>query len=132
MKNLQLSLINQWFEMTKEKIKLEDYREITPYWCSRFLLWNGFKVSQQHWLRRLSDWKDMTESNGILEYIKLGLITFQEFDNNIMTLGYPKSDNSERILKLEHKGIEIREGNPEWGAVSGRKYFVVMHGFFLK
>ena len=132
MSNTQLPLTSQWFEMTKAQIKLEDYREITPYWCARFLLWNGFKVSQQHWLRRLSDWKDMSESEGILEYIKLGLITFQYFDFNIMTLGYPRADDSERILKLENKGIEIREGNPEWGAISWSKYFVVMHGYFLQ
>lgn len=37
-----------------------------------------------------------------------------KFDCKIMTLGYPKSDNNERILKLEYKGIEIRAGNPEW------------------
>jgi hypothetical protein len=35
MKNLQLSLKKQWFEMTKAGIKTEDYREITPYWVSR-------------------------------------------------------------------------------------------------
>ena len=45
-----------------------------------------------------------------------------------MTLGYPKSNDTERILKLEHKGIEIREGKPEWGAEPGKKYFVIKHG----
>ena len=38
----------------------------------------------------------------------------KKFICNIMTLGYPKSTDIERILKLEHKGIEIRTGNPEW------------------
>ena len=31
MKNLQLSLKRNWFEMTKSGVKTEDYREITPY-----------------------------------------------------------------------------------------------------
>jgi len=49
-----------------------------------------------------------------------------------MTLGYPKSTDSERILKLEHKGIEIRDGNLEWGAEPNKLYFVILHGDILK
>jgi len=48
--NLQLPLKKQWFEMTKAGIKTEDYREITPYWCNRFLvLSNGKKLSKKYW-----------------------------------------------------------------------------------
>lgn len=45
-----------------------------------------------------------------------------------MTLGYPKSTDTERIIKFEHAGIEIRTGNPEWGAEPGKLYFVIKHG----
>jgi len=45
-----------------------------------------------------------------------------------MTLGYPRSTDKERIIVLEHKGIEIRTGNPEWGAEEGKLYFVIKHG----
>ena len=45
-----------------------------------------------------------------------------------MTLGYPKTGDNERILKLEHKGIEIRTGNPDWGAEPNKIYFVIKHG----
>ena len=55
-------------------------------------------------------------------------LTFKKFDSNTMTLGYPKSTDSDRILKLEHKGIEIRTGNHEWGAEEGKLYFVIKHG----
>ena len=55
----------------------------------------------------------------------------KKFDYNIMTLGYPKSTDSERILKLEHKGIEIRTGNPEWGAEPNKLYFVITHGGYF-
>ena len=127
MSNLQLSLKKQWFDLTKSGIKTEDYREITPYWNRR--LYNC-----------------MTEENTKAECIRLnlpenellncsncsmGLSFLKKFKSNIMTLGYPKSTDSERILKLEHKGIEVREGNPEWGAIPGRKYFVILHGRFL-
>jgi len=128
MKNLQLSLKRNWFKMTKQQIKHEDYREITPYWCNRLALLNGEKLSKWRWRGYLI-------SSGKL-YMELcsepnspiNPITFQKFDSNIMTDGYPKSTDSERILKLEHKGIEIREGNPEWGAIKGVKYLVIKHG----
>ena len=48
-----------------------------------------------------------------------------------MTLGYPKANDNERILKIEHKGIVVRAGNPEWGAEPNKLYFVIMHGGFL-
>ena len=48
-----------------------------------------------------------------------------------MTLGYPKLTDSDRILKIENKGIEIRTGNTEWGAEEGKLYFVIKHGKIL-
>ena len=42
MNNLQLSLKNKWFEMTKAGIKTEDYREITPYWLKRLFKYDGY------------------------------------------------------------------------------------------
>jgi len=45
-----------------------------------------------------------------------------------MTLGYPKSGDTERILKYEHAGIEIRIGNTDWGAEPDKLYFVIKHG----
>lgn len=53
---------------------------------------------------------------------------FKPFTQNTMTLGYPKAGDPERTLILEHKGIEIRTGNPEWGAEEGKMYFVIKHG----
>ena len=43
MTTLHLNLIRHWFDMVYAGIKEEEYREITPYWCSRFLLHNGVK-----------------------------------------------------------------------------------------
>ena len=103
-KDLQMSLKKQWFEMTKAGIKTEDYREINDYWKTRLT------DQKAIWQRPKSMWK------------------FKQFKTNVMTLGYPKATDSERILKLEHKGIEIRTGNPEWGAEPGKLYFVIMHG----
>lgn len=119
-KNLRMSLMAYWFEMTKAGIKKEDYREITPYWVSRLI--------QPH-----DKWITI---DAIIYYLKGGIehplygddFSFKEFTQNTMTLGYPKSGDTERILKLEHAGIEIRTGNPEWGAEPGKLYFVIKHG----
>ena len=124
MSNLQLSLTKKWFDLTKAGIKTEDYREITPYFAKRFLRYNDKKMSTSFWASLLIG-KEFFE-------MFFDDISFEKFDSNIMTLGYPKSTDSERILELEHKGIEIREGNPDWGAIPGRKYFVILHGSFLK
>jgi hypothetical protein len=124
--NLQMSLRKKWFDMTKPGVKPEDYRAITPYWLKR--LFEGF---------------DEDDTDSIFEEICYELMNFdltldqlqswagmrpKKFEFNIMTLGYPKSTDTSRILKLEHAGIEIREGKPEWGAIPGKKYFVIKHG----
>ena len=49
-----------------------------------------------------------------------------------MTLGYPKGTDTERIVEFEHAGIEIRTGNPDWGAEPNKLYFVIKHGKQLK
>ena len=123
MNNLKLPLKKKWFDLTKSGIKPEDYREITPYWCKRLLKYNDKKMSTSFWASLLIG-KEFFE-------MFLDDISFVNFDSNIMTLGYPKSTDSERILKLEHKGIEIREGRPEWGAEPNKLYFVILHGSFL-
>lgn len=117
--NMQMSLKTKWFEMTKELIKREDYRELTPYWYSRLCLYRGGKKSQK-W------WKEYFEYTFSLD--QAGRISFVSFSTNTLTLGYPKSDDTERILRFDHAGIEIREGNPDWGAEPGKLYFVIKHG----
>jgi len=110
MKNLQLSLKTKWFEMTKAGIKTEDYRDLNYYWCSRLCL-NSLNLKERIFS------KDEISQNDA-----------KPFTQNTMTLGYPKKGDTERTLILEHKGIEIRTGNPEWGAEPGKMYFVIKHG----
>ena len=113
---LRLSLKAKWFEMTKAGIKTEDYRELSPYWSKRF----GTPIS---WAMEAYIQPDFCDTEGV-GYT----LNENNYDENVMTLGYPKSTDTERILKLEHKGIEIRTGNPEWGAEPNKLYFVIMHG----
>ena len=55
-------------------------------------------------------------------------LTFKSFYTTTLTLGYPSATDTARIIKFEHAGIEIRTGNPEWGAEAGKLYFVIKHG----
>lgn len=125
--NLRLSLKTKWFEMTKAKVKTEDYREINNYWCRRLL-----KVDEEtEW----DIWKELIEDlanpkrkhEDAFQCLSFFGARFKKFDYNVMTLGYPKNEDTDRILKLKHKGIEIRTGNPEWGAEEGKMYFVILH-----
>jgi len=116
---LRLSLKKKWFEMTKVGVKTEDYREINEYWVKRFLYHKQSKLTVEEIIRYKKNYKYYHD------------LSFKEFNQNIITLGYPKANDNERILKIEHKGIEIRTGNPEWGAKPNKLYFVIMHGCFL-
>ena len=113
---LRLPLKTKWFEMTSPEEKSEDYRLITSYWIKRLVE----SVLDEHGNR----------SKPIGEYTEIDYhrFIFKKFKFNIITLGYPKSTDTERIKKYEHKGIEIRTGNSEWGAETDKLYFVIMHG----
>jgi hypothetical protein len=124
MKSLQLPLKSKWFDMTKSGIKKEDYRDINHYWIKRLMTkkYDTIYPNEQEAI------------DGILKHIDPNFLVknhSNKFKNNIVTKGYPKKDDPDRILILEHTGIEIREGNAEWGAVPGVKYFVIKHGKIL-
>jgi hypothetical protein len=134
MSNLQLSLFKEHFDKTKAGIKKEDYREINAYWCNRLLLQRGKPQTKAFWERcYIGLFKENAKSTlkKFFECQIIHQITAKPFDKNIMTLGYPKSTDKDRVLELEHKGIEIREGNPEWGAEPGVLYFCILHGEIL-
>lgn len=120
--NLQLSLKAKWFEMTKSGIKTEDYREITLYWTKRLMIKHPEDYDVGMALCAIRDGYTFEKAYEIYG------ATLKVFTQNIMTLGYPKSGDTERILKFEHKGIEIRTGNPDWGAEPNKLYFVIKHG----
>jgi len=128
MKTLRLPLKTKWFEMSKAGIKKEDYREINPYWYKRlFADAHPSKSIRQEACDNFKNPNSATNWN-----FKNGYYSkFKQFDQNVMTLGYPKNGDTEKILRLEHKGIEIRTGNPEWGAEPGKLYFVIKHGLIL-
>lgn len=140
-KTLTLSLKTKWFEMTKSGIKTEDYRELTPYWVRRLLNLNHFDIEMA--INSFELGLIAKEKRNDINYFGRELIYkmnqhptfylfYRKFNTNTMTLGYPKSGDKEITLILEHKGIEIRTGNPEWGAEEGKLYFVIKHGKIIE
>jgi hypothetical protein len=119
MKNLQLSLKRQWFEITKAGIKTEDYRNINEYWIKRLVVPMIPDLSVQRVLSWICD-------NDLDLFDKF--CSFKHFDTTTLTLGYPKSTDIDRILTLEHKGIVIGYGKEEWGAEPNKLYFIIKHG----
>lgn len=116
--------------MTDPENKTEDYREITTYWCARFILVEGKIRSIQWWIDEFeySEKTQISIEAHIFKHFYLGSFIFKQFTTNTMTLGYPSNDQTERIKRFEHLGIEIREGREEWGAEKGKLYFVIKHG----
>ena len=128
MKTLHLNLIKVWFDMINEGYKKEEYRTIKPYFCQKFLLYKGEIKSRAFWEGCFSYSKKGLSSEQIdylKEMISNGYVSFQDFDtitfSNGMTPPVPR-------YTKEFLGIEIREGKPEWGAVTGTKYFVLKLG----
>jgi hypothetical protein len=129
LKYLYLPLKTKYFEMTRAKIKHEDYREINDYWCRRLLEVDQYTESDI-WQELIEDLKNPNRKHAnVCECLSFFGARFKKFNYNIMTLGYPAYDDRPRHLIAEHKGIEIRTGNPEWGAEPNKLYFVIMHGF---
>jgi hypothetical protein len=131
-KDLRLSLKKKWFEMTSPNGKTEDYREINDYWCRR-LIEVGEETEYLVWDEVIHDLSNHNRKHDDAhECLSFYGVRFKEFDLNIMTLGYPKSGDKSRTKVFAHKGIEIRTGNPEWGAEPNKLYFVIMHGCIIE
>lgn len=124
---LQLSLKKQWFEMSDPDGKTEDYRDINEYWVKRFLRHKESKLTVEEIIRFIKNYKyyGYVDVLAIFTYHDL---SFKEFEQNVMTLGYHSKDDISRIKIFEHAGIEIRTGLEEWGAEPNKLYFVIKHG----
>ena len=108
---LHLNLKYKWFKMIFLGIKKEEYRALTPYWD-----------------KRLCNIGSVNRSLNLIFNGKLPENTFKEWDTITFSNGYSRDRPQ---FEIEFKGIEIREGNPEWGAEPGKKYFVLKLGDIL-
>lgn len=93
---LHLNLKKKWYDMIASNKKLEEYREIKPYWERVFVKDKGIKIKG--------------------EYYKPSEVAV------CFSQGYRKG-REQMILNLA--GVAIREGKKEWGALPNTKYFVL-------
>lgn len=113
MKILTLPLKRKWFEMIRDGVKLEEYREFKMFYIQRFFKGQDYNDC-------ICDMKDLADI--------LGKRFSKQYDEVVFTLGYPKKDEHEKILRIKNPKIEIRTGNPEWGAEPDEEYFVITWG----
>ena len=113
---LHLNLIKKWFNMIKEDIKPEEYRDITPYWVRRLFNWREYLNVAGLTDKELVNFfvESLKVSDSLLRYLKpFDTITF----SNGMRPPVP------RYIK-DFISLELRGGKQEWGATEGKRYFV--------
>lgn len=101
MRTLTLSLEKRWFELIRDGIKLEEYREIKDYWIKRLVT------------------STITDRYGNCEY------HFNQYDNIVFTLAYPPTEDKTRRIEFKKPKIRIDYGHAEWGAKIRTRYFVI-------
>ena len=101
MSTLTLILKRKWFDLIKAGIKKEEYREIKPYYNTRFCEPLKSRI------------------------FRPGETGVKTFDRLVFTLGYPKATDNGRRLEFKNPKIRIGTGKPEWGAEPGKNYFII-------
>ena len=113
--DLHLQLKKEWFEKTLKGIKKEDYREISLHYIGYLFNWKKSGLTKQQFLTKLKSEKSLNWCKHVLKQFKTS--TF----SNGMNHPIPK-------ITLKQKEIKIDFGNPDWGAIPRKKYFVIVHG----
>ena len=134
MATLQLNLIKQWFDLTLQGIKKEEYRDISLLWANRLLcMENGDNLSKCYsketieWICiSLKRWEDLDYAS-IEQVLDTFHIKFKEYQNTDFRNGYKSLDKVPRFI-IENKGITIGKGNPDWGYVGDDNVFIIQHG----
>jgi len=116
MRTLHLTLKKKWFDMIASGEKTEEYRELKPYWFRRLALCGGKEPIEHGQTCKKAFCVSCVYAGGFVDKP----YTHVQFRN-----GYSK--DAPYMLRL-CAGIEVRDGNPEWGAEPGKKYFVIKLG----
>lgn len=96
---LTLSIKKKWFDMIKSGEKKEEYREIKPYYTTRF-----YGKAYEHNLK-----------HGFIKECKERYITI------LLRNGYSENSPTLKVSCIVTKGY----GKEEWGAESNKEYYVL-------
>jgi len=121
---LYLNLKKKWFDMVLSGEKKEEYRDLKPYWLKRLYFNDNTEAYDQNMTEEvITELKNKTYSNKDLNFWA-GWVD-RSFGKIKFTNGYSKNAPS---FEIECNEVEIRRGNPEWGAEPGCRYFVLKLG----
>ena len=112
--DLKLPLNFQWYDEIVYGDKREEYREITAYWVSRLLGVRNVIEDSRVYLKKIN------HPDIIQAMFKAGFFFALPYKTVTFRRGYTRETKTFRIT-----GIDIRQGNPKWGAKPGKKYFVI-------
>ena len=117
MKILHLPLKAQWYEMIESGYKLEEYREIKPYWIKRFFVHadgRRIKKSDAEYLARNISVLFSSVFEGTIRHVNYTHVKF--------SYGYTR-----RTMMFEIERIEFGGGRYDWGG-SDELSFIIKLG----
>jgi hypothetical protein len=97
---LTLTITKEWFDLIKSKVKVEEYRKITPYYDSRFSTVFGADVVKQ---------------------VKGNPLSMSGTETIALRNGY--GNNRPTIYIRAY--LQIGYGFPAWGAAEGEIYYIL-------
>lgn len=109
---LDLVLIGKWYDLIASGEKLEEYREIKPYWIRRLCF---SRIDLLCCCDKNRCEECFKEANG--EYLAY------PFDKVTFHRGYTST-----TMTFEIESISIGQGREEWGAEPNKEYFVIKLG----
>lgn len=118
--DLQLPVDFQWYDMIVLDDKREEYREITAHWVNRLLGEVKYDDSYLNEIVCRLHVKGQVIPHNVEQLFKSGHLVALPYKTVTFRRGYIRETATFRIT-----GIDIREGNPDWGAKPGKKYFVI-------
>lgn len=120
MKRLHLNLLYHWFEMIYLGYKKEEYREITPNWASKLLLYKN-----EH--KKCSWWEMMFSMK--IDFVGWLLNDSQITPKNHRHIHFANGMTPPvNAFCCEYIGLEIGKGNVLWGADQNKYYFKIKLG----
>ena len=105
---LILTIKRKWMEKIRSGEKREEYRDISPYYTSRFKAFNPYCYHNNEVAEKV--FREATAQG-----IRI------EFSNVVLRAGY--SLFSPAIMVSGR--ITVGTGRPEWGAIPGKEYYIL-------
>lgn len=124
MKTLHLTLRKKWFDLIASGEKTEEYREIKPYWVSRFVDWSNYpkESPNDHKYITQNIVFDIEQGHKWEDVIQSYFSKLKKFDGVIFRNGY---SGGAPLVSFRNPVVTIGFGRSEWGAEPGRQYFVI-------